>query len=375
MTVMSRPINAIVAELRERAKLSPDELASAVKISEPALREFEQRGSGLSIANIEDIAEYFQVSAAALLRGELDPAASLRLFFNKRGAYDFFADDERLVIQALRQGEVLMDLRRLAGGEEDLRTHFQPEPPGETPYKDGYLLAQRVRELLGNPDRCLEDLDVVLEERFGILVCDTELRPDSIQAISAKARSGAAVILLNRNNAGHDNPLWRRGNLAHELGHVLADPPEDGFNNLVVDQDSQLSWWNNSPVEQRAKAFAAELLIPSAGLRRILNTQFPATQEATALGRIADVRAEFQTTFETTLYHLVNQEYITKALKDRLQQQWRRVADPAVKPAAQPSPLWRRVQQVLERGVITELRAREILGLSVWDPLPWAATA
>lgn len=371
---MSRPIKEIVAEMRVRANLTTEELAEATRLPAAVLERFEVEGRGLSIADVERISDYFQVDAATLLRGELDPTASLRLFFNKRGAYDFYADDEALITQALQRAKVLCELHRLTNRGQDLRQHFVPEPPGKTPYEDGYQLARQVRERLENLDRRLEALDTLIEERFGVLIDEATLRHESIQAVSAKTQSGAAMILLNRSNAGYPNPCWRRGNLAHELGHILRDPPEDGFNQLVVDQDSALAWWSSSPGEQRAKAFAAELLIPTAGLERLLPT-FPATQEATALVRIADVREEFQTTFEVTLYHLVNQGYIAKSLKERLQKQWRGAPEPWVSDATPPRPLWQRVQQAYEQQLITEQRARELLGLSLWDPLPWRVGA
>ncbi|MGK4004474.1 ImmA/IrrE family metallo-endopeptidase [Sorangium sp. So ce1036] len=62
------------------------------------------------------------------------------------------------------------------------------------------------------------------------------------------------------------SPAWTASvDLAHELGHILFDPPQ-GEIHLVVDQEDDVGKGVRH-VEQRARAFAAELLMPAEGLR------------------------------------------------------------------------------------------------------------
>jgi Zn-dependent peptidase ImmA (M78 family)/transcriptional regulator with XRE-family HTH domain len=370
---MLRPPGDLVAELRAAANLSGDELARATDLPISSLKAFEEQGQGLSIAQVERIAKFFKVDPLALLSGDLDPGESLKLFFNKRGARDFFPDDKPLLSQALHRARILWDLNELLGETPNLRAKFVPQAVGDVPYADGYRLAREVRRVLGNPDQLLPGLSAVLENQFSILVAEGKFGSPTIQAVSVKQGSGAAAILLNQSNPGFGSPLSRRVNLAHELGHILFDEERDGFG-LVVDRGTKsgrnLLVEDSSPTEQRAKAFAAEFLMPLAGLQRILGPSARANKERTAFAKIDEVRRAFHTTYEISLYQLVNQGYIARSLKEKLQRRWPESMEPPAE--AEPDvPLSGRVRQALDRGVITSMRARELLGLSIWDPLPW----
>jgi Zn-dependent peptidase ImmA (M78 family) len=206
----------------------------------------------------------------------------------------------------------------------------------------------------------------VLTDRF---------RTTRIQAVSVKQEPAAAIVLLNQANAGYRNPLRRRVDLAHELAHILFDEP-NGSINVTVDSSTDVNRApteaGHPPNEQRANAFAAELLIPLHGLRRLLGPPPPKgnVSYADAFAVVQRVREEFKTPKEVAVNHLCWRGYVDQCLHGTLI----RAAYPRIGPAperyARRSVIERRVILARRRGLITSMRARELLGLSVWDELP-----
>lgn len=117
-------------------------------------------------------------------------------------------------------------------------------------------------------------LPVPLEQiakREGIKI---ELAPldDELSGMSF-IQSGVAVIVLNL----HHHPNRRRFTLAHEIGHHLMHVPYL-TNNVHVDKSvlnrDAVSSQGVDIKEVQANAFAAELLMPEAELRRYQNVDF-----------------------------------------------------------------------------------------------------
>lgn len=368
---MLRHPGTLIAELRTAAHLDSHELAEAAGIEAAALEAYERQGKGLSLSAVTRIARFFGVEPVALLRAEAGVEDSLRVHFNQSGPHDFYLDDQQVLAGSMQRARSLLEVNQILSDVEDLRGRLIPEPVGGTPHEDGYRLARKVRALLKNETGLLANLGSLLEVSFSICVSDAELRQERIQAVSMKQRDGVASIVLNSSNKGFGSLMWRRVNLAHELCHILFDEPRSGFD-LVADYGEPGRCFSDgsTPNEQRAKAFAAELLIPLAGLEQILGSPYQANKETTALLRIRDVRESFHTTYEVALYQLINQGYLSHSLRDRLLRRWPEEEDPPAQERIE-SALPGRVRSAWERRLITDLRARELLDLSVWVPLPW----
>jgi Zn-dependent peptidase ImmA (M78 family)/transcriptional regulator with XRE-family HTH domain len=360
----------ILAELRDNAGVSIPALARAVNVSENTIASFEQTDRGLSIGAAERIARYFAVSSEDWLRGNLTANESPRLFQNRRGPRDLVDNENQFLSAALIQARSLRELNDLLQDAENIRTRLRPEAVSGVPYQDGYRLARRVRSLLGNESEPLSNLGRLLGRSFSIFVAKAVFRP-AIRAVALKDRHGNAAILLNRDNQGITNYAWQRVNMAHELCHILFDDLTDGLD-VVVDwgEEAPAPEEDGLPTEQRARAFAAELLIPQVGLRARLGAPRPATSERAALVRVRQIRDYFQTTYEVALYHLVNQGYVSSSLKEPLQRRWADESN-ASQQRERIDPLWKRAQDAWSRGLITSMRARELLGLSPWAALPW----
>jgi hypothetical protein len=139
-----------------------------------------------------------------------------------------------------------------------------------SPYKWGYKLAHKTRQLLGinqsEPIGCLRSL---VEDRLFIPVVQSDL-PISFAGATISNGIARGIVL---NLRGHnENPCIRRNTLAHELGHLLWDPSEN-LNSLRVDTFDEIfgySEYHVDPVEARANAFAAEFLAPREAVREFV---------------------------------------------------------------------------------------------------------
>ncbi|MFO0608189.1 MAG: XRE family transcriptional regulator [Polyangiales bacterium] len=143
--------------------------------------------------------------------------------------------------------------------------------PGWPAYRAGYELATKVRERLQLGDDPIPSLRDLCERRLGIPVIQTELGADFAGA--TVDASGARAIVLNL--AGRNREVFvRRATLAHELCHILFDPPQR-LNDLRVDRYDELDRPAEQVVdvvEQRANAFAVELIAPQRASVRLFET-------------------------------------------------------------------------------------------------------
>ena len=126
----------------------------------------------------------------------------------------------------------------------------------EPPFVQGYELAGWLRSKPSmvrrggrvNPDTILESWSVPL--------IDASLGLGDIDAIGCWGPRNGPAVLLNSDARHHGSPARRRATLAHEICHLLVD--RAGALPLV----EVLGGRTARRVEQRARAFAAELLLP-----------------------------------------------------------------------------------------------------------------
>lgn len=124
------------------------------------------------------------------------------------------------------------------------------------PFEQGYRLATWLRNRLdlGASDPCEP---AALLQAWGVIIESMEIPDSPIEAIAAWGRSQGPVILLNQ-RADNDiamNPRTR-ATLAHELGHLLID------RHGALPVAEVLGGRTPEYAEKRARAFAAELLLP-----------------------------------------------------------------------------------------------------------------
>lgn len=132
-------------------------------------------------------------------------------------------------------------------------------PTSELPHQQGYSLAEQIRMACGNPEAYF-DIEAFLME-IGVAIETADLSDVKVDGATVWSAQHGPVIVLNQLGARQE-PWARRMILAHELCHLLVDRPAAA--ELMVASTP----WAPPELERRANAFAAELLLPKAGILR-----------------------------------------------------------------------------------------------------------
>jgi Zn-dependent peptidase ImmA (M78 family) len=383
-TVGQRLRAALAARRVDRGTLAHD-----ARVPEEVLARLEAgEAVPISTAALARMARRLKLSPTALWTATAQEDVDLSLHFRHARVPDFFHADEAAAREALIAARNVEGLEERLGRPAPLKKGdwFREAPVGYNASADGYERARHLRDILyqkswlDSPTAPLPDpLEALVEDAFGVPVLEKPLHTPSVLAVTVKDRvSGLAAILLNTTTQWGFQPLRRRVDVAHEICHLLFDEPREDIG-LWIDEaeaeaeDEDAPKQKGDPVEKRAGAFAAELLLPKLGLHQLLGRpqEVHARSLKPAVELVQRAREHYKTTIELTSYHLHNIGYIEKYLHEEIQK--------AV-PQLQPSPppvreglLSRRLREALSAGLISALRARELLGLSAWDDLPWSS--
>jgi Zn-dependent peptidase ImmA (M78 family) len=139
-----------------------------------------------------------------------------------------------------------------------------PTPTGRTDYDQGYSAAEAVRETIRNRDRNLDVESLVREELQISVIEDIQLQSSEIDGGSVWDEERGPAIFLNSNSKRAGVEWGRRMILAHELFHLLFDI------RAAIPLTVVSGPWAPPVVERRANAFAAELILPLLGIRRLI---------------------------------------------------------------------------------------------------------
>jgi Zn-dependent peptidase ImmA (M78 family) len=338
-----------------------------------ALVTLEQAVPGISTVQLAAVASALDLDPDALRRGESLPLQAPSVFLRHHGMQDFHDADLVVLDKAIEQGRALVALARLLGEDTGLWPSgaFQTcDAPGEGTAQHAYALADDLRRQIGLPTQPLGDVRKLAEEQLGIAVLVRQLATPGIGAVSIKVRDSAAIV-LSAATLRHRAPM-ARVYVPHELCHVLHDP-DDGGVHVVIDHEIDT---RTHRAEQRARAFAAEALLPIAGLRARLGEPRGITAEGDARRLVALARDAFGTSWPIAANHLCNRGFIDLSLRPWLEaldgpragNAW----DTRQPPVDGPSLLVReRTRRAHDAGVITDGDARDLLGLDDLQPLPW----
>lgn len=139
------------------------------------------------------------------------------------------------------------------------------------PWLQGNLLATRLREYCQlKSDAPIKSFSRWVEYKFNLPVL-TISGSDSLSGMTVRSETGRLICV---NKALYDGDAFvRRASVAHELAHALFDD-DDELAAVRVDQkrvfDDRII--EADPVEQRANAFAAEILAPKAAILTQFNS-------------------------------------------------------------------------------------------------------
>jgi len=241
---------------RERAGLTLAELAEAIGKDKSVMSRIENGQRNVKSDELPALADRLNVTVDELM-GIVPDRDLLAVAFRIGQASAAGGQQEaiRLVQDVLEIEQAATVGERRAQPRERI---WWGKLPVETTDPDvlGEQAAKHVRTLGGYGDAPIADLSELAED-LGIDVLRAPL-PGSVSGLCVRVDGGALIAIDSSPTMGH-----QRFTLAHEFGHFLLD---DEAVDLVFDDGAYLG--APAPSEARANAFAYELLLPEAGLRR-----------------------------------------------------------------------------------------------------------
>lgn len=381
--MLARTIAAILREERQLQKLTLDDLAAAAGLASETLARIEQDELPATVTDILALSEALQIDPYACLRGERVALPEPDLYFRHLGIPDFRDEDRSRVSALLRTAYSFTAITETLGLTLTLREAIPPHEVRTPPHRDAQTCANAVRRALGCRTGAFPDLAGVFVRELATPVELVPLASSRVAAITIKDRPrDTTLVVLNAARCDPAQvPLFTRVTLAHELAHVLLDEPSRDPLSLRVDtaplDDREPR--DIDPIEKRANAFASALLLPLEGLHELLGVPRMLQSPHEAEDLVERARHAFLTTVTITVFSLAHAGYIAQddALKDALIRSAAQRPAPTIPAEFQQLPdtrrlLHDRLREAHLRGVISEGRARELLGLSVHDRLPWA---
>lgn len=371
-------IGQVVLTARKQAGLSRDDVAREAGVQAQALESLEAGKPGLTTTQLVAVARALFLDPVALLSGRKEERPVPSVFLRHAPAQDFDAEDHAVLDEALDESRELIRLRELLGrGPLCLQANiFQAREAAadapDAPAWDGYKLARDVRRSIGQPKEPFTDLRDLIEGRLGAMIVVRQLASRKVTAATVRAGVAAAIVLSAADTQRGSNPLLARVILAHELCHALFDPLVGGLQ-IVVDENNDRK---TNAAERRARAFAAELLLPLDGLSSLLGPALSISNADAASQMVARARSHFGTPHEIAANHLCNHGFVHISLRERLEHDKTPFTGTApittLPRAGEPSIAVREHVEAAHRdGYLTDGEARSILRLDRLAQLPW----
>jgi Zn-dependent peptidase ImmA (M78 family) len=155
-----------------------------------------------------------------------------------------------------------------------LDDNFQPKWKD---FDEGYAIANWVRRYFDVNDNALFDVESLFG-KWSISIINRELEP-RLDAIAVWGPSHGPAVIINTNGMHSRSSGGRRATLAHEFCHMLLD------RKLALPLVEVLGGRVARKIEARARAFAAELLLPRSVARRLVQKSISVP---TALDELVD---------------------------------------------------------------------------------------
>lgn len=229
-----------------------------------------------------------------------DDELGVRLRTLLRSGDDAPALSPTLVLQLAEAAWVISrehDLAQTLGDQPEIESGSDWDDDYHAPvYAQGYRLAERTRTDLGlSDDEPVRSIRDVLR-RFGIPLVQAEMGPTFAGATVANGSSRGVVL----NVQGANQNVWvRRMTAAHELGHILWDPPSR-LGRVRVDTYEEMQRLSGDQVETRANAFAIAFLATPRAVERLYDEL---SDQSTMIAVLMD---RFGLSFTAARLHLAN---------------------------------------------------------------------
>jgi Zn-dependent peptidase ImmA (M78 family) len=218
------------------------------------------------------------------------------------------------------------------------------------PVTEGLAGARTVRRELGYDP--LQPIDPsAVARRVGLLVVRRPLRSSALWGMHLyDSELDEHLVLVNSSQQA----MRQRFTLAHEIGHARFD------RETIVESPARA---DSTPEEKRANAFASELIMPEAAVKRWIPNQSWG-DDVDEVGRLA---VHFGLSFEATLWRLFNAGLLKdietlKARRNELAADIRaRLREPGDGLTEYPERYTELVKAGVARGLVSRGRAAELL--------------
>lgn len=361
----------LVRRAREAAALRREQLAAWARLDLARLKDLEEGRAEFTWRELDRCARVFGLRVDDLLEGEAGRAPMTLLLRSHQSESSLEAQENLTVDSCELLGEFQRALRDIAELEQELcisRPAFPTIRKGtkKAELHPGESLARTVRRELGLGDDAIPSM-VELLQTLGLYVLWESKIERTLDGACARLPVPGVLVVLDED---FPSPWRTRTTLAHELCHLLFDL---GADRPVLLSPSHARGRHMDDLERTAKAFAAHLLVPSSGVKLLVGSKEPTSEDA-----IGAVGATFGVGRQLVINRLQQVFGFSEEQRDRMEKRTaaRYRADftrdePPERSGLRGEPLFGLVHQALKQGRIPPSRARHILGLSVTEPLPF----
>lgn len=367
-------IATLLKQARQDAGLSLDALASWSRLPVEVLRGAEDATVRLTASELDRCARVFGLRLEDLLAGEAGRAPMTVLLRSETG----LAQDTRAVLTT-EIDEALGELQRVVRDVADLERALGLVPPRLPRIDDsrrpsdmhrGEHRARRVREELGLGIEPIPSMRRLVDALGVAIVWVTEEQVDKL-VDGACVMAPRPAMLVNLFEAANLHPWRARITIAHEIGHLLFDLTPG--NPVAVSLAARRQPAHLEEIEQVARAFAACLLVPAEGVRKVVGALDPTSDDAVqAVGSHFGVGRTVAINRLQTVFSLTDDARMRMGLRTAKAYKGDFTADQPPEPVGfRGEPLLGLVGRALRAGVVPPARARRILGLSPFEPLPF----
>lgn len=354
---MKQTLASNLVRYRQGLGLTQEQLASSSGVTRQSIINYENAKTLPDSKILGALAKALGVTVTDLLRSPQTGLATFRFRSHTK-----FSQKPQFLAEVLRWLEVYTNLEKAVG--------LQPYLPESAPVHQLEGNQERIKEAakrfrlcLGVGEAPISNLFEVVEE-LGMKVLRKHIADSGFFGVSACSDEQGAFILINLSHENGVIPIERQlFTLAHEIGHLILHRGEYQENLVEVGTQAE-----EKEREKVADYFASYLLMPEAEFNRTYKQ----------LRDVRSLKQHFRVSYKTVLYRLSNlgiADYQTeqKKIYALYKKKYERSlgAKEELPPALdledfpENERFTRLVWQALSLSKITELKAAELLGLTV----------
>jgi Zn-dependent peptidase ImmA (M78 family)/transcriptional regulator with XRE-family HTH domain len=275
MTITQEELGRRLRAAREACALTQDQVGDKVAISRSAVAQIELGNRSVSSLELNRLARLYGREIGDFLAPEFSIENALTALFRINQDFADHPEAAEALRHCMEVGRELTNLERLVGLDRDLTALVRYGLPAPRSRYDaimqGGAVAEQERRRQGLADAPIENVQDLLEQQ-GVRTALVDL-PEDVSGLTLVDRDVGPFVAVSQG----EHVKRRTFSFAHEYAHVLLDCDSNGI----------ISRGRNRAelVEVRANAFAANLLLPEAGVRQFLAT----------LGKVGEARLLVET--------------------------------------------------------------------------------